>query len=225
MEMCPIEGDSSSPESEPRDVEASRLKRGHVLTELVETERVYVAELGSIIKGYKMEMTNESMVHLLPAGLIGKSDVLFGNIEEIYHFHGDIFLRDLENCISNTELVALCFVQRREIFFRLYSYYCQNIPRSEQLREQIQNEPQFLVACQQKLGHKLPLAAYLLKPVQRITKYQLLLKDLLKYSDEAPCCTELQEALDCMLVVLKCVNDSMHQTAITGFGVRIRKII
>lgn len=107
------------------------------------------------------------------------------------------------------------------MFFRLYSYYCQNIPRSERLREQIQSEPQFLAACQQKLGHKLPLAAYLLKPVQRITKYQLLLKDLLKYSDEPSCCSELQEALDCMLVVLKCVNDSMHQTAITGFGVSI----
>lgn len=107
------------------------------------------------------------------------------------------------------------------MFFRLYSYYCQNIPRSERLREQIQGEPQFLAACQQKLGHKLPLAAYLLKPVQRITKYQLLLKDLLKYSDEPSCCNKLQEALDCMLVVLKCVNDSMHQTAITGFGVSI----
>ncbi|XP_014297306.1 guanine nucleotide exchange factor DBS isoform X2 [Microplitis demolitor] len=219
MEMGPIEGgDSSSPESEPRDIEAMRLKRGHVLTELVETERVYVAELGSIIKGYIMEMTNETMSHLIPSALIGKSDVLFGNLEEIYHFHGETFLRDLENCISNTELVALCFVQRRDIFFRLYSYYCQNITRSESLREQIQGEPQFLAACQQKLGHKLPLAAYLLKPVQRITKYQLLLKDLLKYSDEPACCTELQEALDCMLIVLKCVNDSMHQTAISGFG-------
>ena len=30
--------------------------------------------------------------------------------------------------------------------------------------------------CQSKLGHKLSLSAYLLKPVQRITKYQLLLK-------------------------------------------------
>ena len=108
---------------------------------------------------------------------------------------------------------------QREVFFRLYSYYCQNITRSERLREQIQNEPQFLVTCQQKLGHKLPLAAHLLKPVQRITKYQLLLKDLLKFSEEQSCCTELQEALDCMLIVLKCVNDSMHQTAITGFGV------
>lgn len=93
------------------------------------------------------------------------------------------------------------------------------------MREQIQGEPQFLATCQQRLGHKLPLAAYLLKPVQRITKYQLLLKDLLKYSDEPSCCTELQEALDCMLVVLKCVNDSMHQTAITGFGVCIFVLI
>ncbi|KAF3425324.1 hypothetical protein E2986_10977 [Frieseomelitta varia] len=218
MEMSPIEGESSSPESESKDAEALRLKRGHVLAELVETERIYVAELGSIIKGYKMELTNEAMAHLVPTALIGKGDILFGNLEDIYIFHGETFLKDLENCISNTELVALCFVQRREVFFRLYSYYCQNIPRSERLREQIQNEPQFLTTCQQRLGHKLPLAAYLLKPVQRITKYQLLLKDLLKYSDEPSCCTELQEALDCMLVVLKCVNDSMHQTAITGFG-------
>lgn len=78
----------------------------------------------------------------------------------------------------------------------------------------------FLTECQKKLGHKLPLAAYLLKPVQRITKYQLLLKDLLKFSDTGTCTKELQKALDCMLVVLKCVNDSMHQIAITGFPVR-----
>ncbi|XP_014229850.1 guanine nucleotide exchange factor DBS-like isoform X2 [Trichogramma pretiosum] len=215
-----VPGEISSPESEPRDLEALRLKRGHVLAELVDTERIYVAELGSIVQGYKLEMSNEEMAHLVPQALVDKQDILFGNLEDIYLFHGETFLVDLENCISNTQLVALCFVQRRDAFYRLYSYYCQNIPRSERLREQVQHEPQFLAACQQKLGHKLPLAAYLLKPVQRITKYQLLLKDLLKYSSdvEQSCCAELQEALDCMLVVLKCVNDSMHQTAITGFG-------
>lgn len=75
----------------------------------------------------------------------------------------------------------------------------------------------FFQACQKKLGHKLPLAAYLLKPVQRITKYQLLLKDLLRYCVDGKCHKELQQALDCMLIVLKCVNDSMHQISITGF--------
>lgn len=42
----------------------------------------------------------------------GKEDLLFGNLDELYNFHNDVFLKDLENCISTTELVALCFVQR-----------------------------------------------------------------------------------------------------------------
>ncbi|XP_052896254.1 guanine nucleotide exchange factor DBS isoform X2 [Anopheles moucheti] len=199
------------------DSDERKLKRGHVLAELLETERIYVAEMGSILKGYKDEMLSEEMSSLVPPGLQGKSDILFGNLHELYTFHNDIFLKDLENCISTTELVALCFVQRRDTFFRLYSYYCQNIPRSERLRETLVDTHLFLQECQKKLGHKLPLAAYLLKPVQRITKYQLLLKDLLKFSDTGTCSRELQKALDCMLVVLKCVNDSMHQIAITGF--------
>ncbi|XP_058066484.1 guanine nucleotide exchange factor DBS isoform X1 [Anopheles bellator] len=199
------------------DSDERKLKRGHVLAELLETERIYVAEMGSILRGYKDEMVSEEMGSLVPPGLQGKSDILFGNLHELYTFHNDIFLKDLENCISTTELVALCFVQRRDTFFRLYSYYCQNIPRSERLRETLVDTHLFLQECQKKLGHKLPLAAYLLKPVQRITKYQLLLKDLLKFSDTGTCSRELQKALDCMLVVLKCVNDSMHQIAITGF--------
>lgn len=75
----------------------------------------------------------------------------------------------------------------------------------------------FFQTCQRKLDHKLPLAAYLLKPVQRITKYQLLLKDLLKYCVDGKFHKELEQALECMLIVLKCVNDSMHQISITGF--------
>lgn len=111
---------------------------------------------------------------------------------------------------------------QKENFFRLYSFYCQNITRSEQLRESLSVEGEsILQRCQRKLGHKLPLAAYLLKPVQRITKYQLLLKDLHRYSDSEMdsyrCTEQLQNALDAMLIVLKCVNDSMLQIAITGF--------
>uniref|UniRef100_A0A1B0GC97 DH domain-containing protein n=1 Tax=Glossina morsitans morsitans TaxID=37546 RepID=A0A1B0GC97_GLOMM len=167
--------------------------------------------------GYCDQMHSEEMIHLVPASLQGKEDILFGNLHELYTFHNEVFLKDLENCISTTELVALCFVQRRDTFYRLYSFYCQNIPRSERLRETLVDTHLFLQECQKRLGHKLPLAAYLLKPVQRITKYQLLLKDLLRFSDSGSCTKELQKALDCMLIVLKCVNDSMHQVAITGF--------
>ncbi|XP_070066492.1 uncharacterized protein [Drosophila virilis] len=200
-----------------QDAEARKLKRGHVLSELLETERIYVNEMSSILKGYFDQMQSDELMHLVPASLQGKEEILFGNLHELFTFHNEIFLKDLENCISTTELVALCFVQRRDTFYRLYSFYCQNIPRSERLRETLVDTHLFLQECQKRLGHKLPLAAYLLKPVQRITKYQLLLKDLLRFSDSGSCTKELQKALDCMLIVLKCVNDSMHQVAITGF--------
>ncbi|XP_014241570.1 guanine nucleotide exchange factor DBS-like isoform X3 [Cimex lectularius] len=191
------------------------VKRGHILSELLETERIYVNELGSIIQGYKVPLLSKEAAEFAPE-LDGKVEVMFGNFEEIYTFHNDIFLQDLENCISTTELVALCFTHRRDALHKLYSTYCQNIARSERFRESI-GDHVFLKACQTKLGHKLPLAAYLLKPVQRITKYQLLLKELLSYSEGKKWCNELQEALECMLVVLKCVNDSMHQLAVTNF--------
>ncbi|XP_075969433.1 guanine nucleotide exchange factor DBS-like isoform X3 [Anticarsia gemmatalis] len=211
-----METSGGSESSGGEDAEARRSRRGHVLAELMQTERVYVQELGSILSGYKEEIEKPENQHLLPSALVGQADVLFGNLHELFTFHQDIFLKDLEKSISATELVALCFVEKRETFFRLYSYYCQNIPRSERLRETLVDTHLFLQACQLRLGHKLPLAAYLLKPVQRITKYQLLLKDLLRYSECGSMTTKLQQALDCMLVVLKCVNDSMHQIAITG---------
>ncbi|XP_013149470.1 PREDICTED: guanine nucleotide exchange factor DBS-like isoform X3 [Papilio polytes] len=211
-----METSGGSESSGGEDAEARRARRGHVLAELLQTERIYVQELGSILTGYKEEIEKPENQHVIPAALAGQANVLFGNLHELFTFHQDIFLKDLEKSISATELVALCFVEKRETFFRLYSYYCQNIPRSERLREALVDTHLFLQACQQRLGHKLPLAAYLLKPVQRITKYQLLLKDLLRYSECGSMSAGLQQALDCMLVVLKCVNDSMHQIAITG---------
>jgi len=193
-----------------------RAKVGHILAELLSTEEVYVSELGSIIKGYKHEIENEKYQSMIPPLLHGKSDILFGNLEQIHSFHSEVFLPDLKNCVTATELVAMCFTQNQDKFFQLYSAYCQNIPRSEGLRDSVPEANLFFQACQMKLGHKLPLAAYLLKPVQRITKYQLLLKDLADNNDEK-CSPILREALECMLLVLKCVNDSMHQVAITGF--------
>ncbi|XP_064117946.1 guanine nucleotide exchange factor DBS-like isoform X4 [Macrobrachium nipponense] len=210
-------GDSSDSPDWVGDAEAARAKRGHVLKELLDTERVYVSELCSILKGYKDEMLNPEMQPLIPVNLYGKSDLLFGNMEEIFRFHNDVFLRDLENCINTPELIGLCFVQRKDSFHRLYSLYCQNKPQSEELRRQVGDHNPFFKECQRRLHHKLPLGAYLLKPVQRITKYQLLLKDLLKCVEGSQGRRELQEAVDTMLTVLKCLNDSMHQVAITGF--------
>ncbi|XP_075873608.1 guanine nucleotide exchange factor DBS-like isoform X3 [Nelusetta ayraudi] len=189
--------------------------RRHVMNELLETERAYVEELLCVLEGYAAEMDNPAMAHLIPSHLLSKKDVLFGNMPEIYQFHKRTFLKELEAHTDCPELVGRCFLERMKDL-QIYEAYCQNKPRSESLWRQC-SDCAFFQECQKKLEHKLGLDSYLLKPVQRITKYQLLLKELLKYSKGCDGCNDLQEALTSILGILKAVNDSMHLIAITGY--------
>ncbi|XP_044792710.2 proto-oncogene DBL isoform X4 [Bubalus bubalis] len=189
--------------------------KNHVLNELIQTERAYVRELFTVLLGYRAEMDNPEMFVLMPPLLRSKRDVLFGNMAEIYEFHNNIFMNSLENCVDAPERVGSCFLERKDDF-QMYAKYCQNKPRSEAIWKKY-SECAFFQECQRKLKHRLGLDSYLLKPVQRITKYQLLLKELLKYSKDCVGAVELKEALDTMLDLLKSVNDLMHQTAINGY--------
>ncbi|KAM6921712.1 guanine nucleotide exchange factor DBS [Xenentodon cancila] len=189
-------------------------RRRHIMTELIKTERIYVEELQSIMEGYFAELSNSELSHLIPPSLENKGDVLFGNLPEIYEFHNKTFLMELENCAEKPELVGTCFLKRKEQL-QVYEKYCQNKPRSEVLWRHC-GDSLFFQECQKKLDHKLSLDAYLLKPVQRITKYQLMLKEMLKCS-KGEGMVELEEALATVLDIIKSVNDSMHQIAITGF--------
>ncbi|XP_076026234.1 guanine nucleotide exchange factor DBS isoform X2 [Genypterus blacodes] len=189
--------------------------RRHVMNELLETERAYVEELLCVLQGYAAEMENPAMAHLMPAPLQNKKEVLFGNMPEIYHFHKRTFLRELEQYTDCPQLVGRCFLERMTDL-QIYEKYCHNKPRSESLWRQC-SDCAFFQECQKRLEHKLGLDSYLLKPVQRITKYQLLLKELLKYSKGCEGTGDLQEALTSILGILKAVNDSMHLIAITGY--------
>ncbi|KAK7127928.1 hypothetical protein R3I93_020490 [Phoxinus phoxinus] len=190
-------------------------RRSHIMNELIETERLYVEELQSIIEGYAAALDDPELIYLIPPSLESKKEVLFGNLPEIYEFHQKTFLKELENSAEKPELVGICFLKRKEEL-QIYEKYCQNKPRSEALWRQC-GDSMFFQECQKRLDHKLSLDAYLLKPVQRITKYQLMLKEMLKCSKNSEGTAELEEALATMLDIIKSVNDSMHQIAITGF--------
>ena len=63
------------------------------------------------------------------------------------------------------------------------------------------------------------LCDLLIKPVQRITKYQLMIADILKYTQRANDRTEvLQKALEVMRVVPKACDDMMQVGRLQNFG-------
>ena len=82
----------------------------------------------------------------------------------------------------------------------------------------------FSQELRQKLGHKLTLCDLLIKPVQRIMKYQLLLRDIYKYTERAQLTTELEslrQATRVMHIVPKSANDMMDVGRLQGFDVML----
>ena len=72
--------------------------------------------------------------------------------------------------------------------------------------------------------HKLGLSDLLIKPVQRVLKYKLLLKDLLKYTKRIGNTDEIrsvEKAIEVMERVNQSTNDLMDLDSIQGFDVSL----
>ncbi|NWH27892.1 PKHG1 protein, partial [Grus americana] len=185
-----------------------------VVQEILETERMYVQDLKSIVKDYLDCITDQTKLAL---GTEERS-ALFGNIRDIYRFNSEL-LQDLENCENDPVAIADCFVSKSEDF-HIYTQYCTNYPRSVAvLTECMRNKmlAKFFRERQEALQHSLPLGSYLLKPVQRILKYHLLLHEIENHLDKD---TEgydvVLDAIDTMQRVAWHINDMKrkHEHAI-----------
>ncbi|XP_063299163.1 pleckstrin homology domain-containing family G member 1 isoform X2 [Pelobates fuscus] len=176
-----------------------------VVQEILQTERTYVQDLKSIVEDYLNCISDQSRLSL---GAEERS-ALFGNIRDIYLFNSEL-LQELENCDNDPVAIAECFVSKSEEF-HIYTQYCTNYPRSVAvLTECMRNKilAKFFRERQEVLQHSLPLGSYLLKPVQRILKYHLLLHEISNHLDKD---TEgydvVLDAIDTMQRVAWHIND------------------
>ncbi|XP_061397377.1 uncharacterized protein LOC133333061 [Musca vetustissima] len=146
--------------------------------EIVDSERNYVNDLGEIINGYLLDWKERAC--LRPNEL----HVLFSNIEDVYHFN-QYLLKHLSDAILNPVKIAKCFIDLKD-GFDVYTTYCTSYPEAISLLTkllQATHTNALLASTQRMLHHTLPLGSYLLKPVQRILKYHLLLDNLRKHCD------------------------------------------
>ncbi|XP_006171948.1 rho guanine nucleotide exchange factor 25 isoform X2 [Tupaia chinensis] len=207
----PEEETSQAPESEEEQKKAALERSMYVLSELVETEKMYVDDLGQIVEGYMATMAAQGV----PENLRGRDRIVFGNIQQIYEWHRDYFLQELQQCLKDPDWLAQLFI-KHERRLHMYVVYCQNKPKSEHVVSEFGDS--YFEELRQQLGHRLQLSDLLIKPVQRIMKYQLLLKDFLKYYSRAGMDTEeLEQAVEVMCFVPKRCNDMMTLGRLRGF--------
>ncbi|XP_036946668.1 kalirin-like isoform X1 [Acanthopagrus latus] len=205
-----LDSDQGSNESDTEQRNKALRGRMFVVNEMIQSEKDYVKDLGVIVEGFMSRLE----VRGIPEDMRGKDKIVFGNIQQIYDWHRDFFLVELDRCVQNHDLLADLFI-RHERRLHMYVVYCQNKPRSEFIVIEYEN---FFEEIQHEISCRMSISDYLIKPIQRITKYQLLLKDFLKYTSKAGLdCEEIEKALDLMSLVPKRCNDMMNLGRLQGY--------
>ncbi|KAJ0179886.1 hypothetical protein K1T71_004477 [Dendrolimus kikuchii] len=197
--------------------DADRLRK--VLLELVDTERAYVKHLNNLLENYLEPLKKETFLSN------AEINALFGNIQEIVTFQRQ-FLQNLEEALeaepnfhhfefSNQFKNALFAVGNAFLYyvnhFKLYSSFCASHSKAQKVlhpNEGNQALQEFLAARNPKQQHSSTLESYLIKPIQRILKYPLLLQQLRNLTDvNSEEHVHLVEALKGMEKVAEHINE------------------
>ncbi|XP_044077284.1 rho guanine nucleotide exchange factor TIAM1-like isoform X2 [Siniperca chuatsi] len=171
---------------------ADKLRK--VINELVETEKTYVKDLSCLIECYLTPLQKESFLTQ------DELDVLFGNLGEMVEFQVE-FLRTLEDGIRLVpDLDRLERVEqfKKVLFslggsflyyadrFKIYSAFCASHTKVPKVLAKAKTDPDFkafLAERNPRQQHSSTLESYLIKPIQRVLKYPLLLKELYSLTD------------------------------------------
>ncbi|XP_034621235.1 T-lymphoma invasion and metastasis-inducing protein 2 isoform X2 [Trachemys scripta elegans] len=197
--------------------DADRLRK--VIQELMDTEKSYVKDLSCLFELYLEPLQNETFLTQ------DEMESLFGSLPEMLNFQ-KVFLETLEDGISsssdfNTLETPSQF--RKLLFslggsflyyadhFKLYSGFCANHIKVQKVLERAKTDKAFkafLDARNPTKQHSSTLESYLIKPVQRVLKYPLLLKELVSLTDnESEEHYHLTEALKAMEKVASHINE------------------
>ncbi|XP_060516827.1 protein still life, isoform SIF type 1 isoform X3 [Cylas formicarius] len=174
--------------------DAEKLRK--VVLELIDTERTYVKHLNNLLENYLEPLKKETFLSN------AEINALFGNIQEIVTFQRQ-FLQNLEealdlepefykfehssqfkNVLFSIGSAFLYYVNH----FKLYSSFCASHSKAQKVlhpNEGNQALQEFLAARNPKQQHSSTLESYLIKPIQRILKYPLLLQQLRNLTDSS----------------------------------------
>ncbi|XP_055859036.1 pleckstrin homology domain-containing family G member 4B isoform X2 [Episyrphus balteatus] len=148
-------------------------KISYIIEELVQTEASYVDNLKLGLKNYANIYTRDDLPYTLKDTKID----LLGNIEEILYLHEKMILPMM---LRNQRDLKKLFDDFSE-YFDKNSFYCYvtftiNKKTSMELR---QDHREYFKTLQTEFNDKLGIDSFLVQPIQRLTRYPLLLQQLI----------------------------------------------
>uniref|UniRef100_A0A8C6RCJ1 FYVE, RhoGEF and PH domain-containing protein 3 n=2 Tax=Nannospalax galili TaxID=1026970 RepID=A0A8C6RCJ1_NANGA len=153
----------------------------HIAQELLSTEEAYVKRLHLLDQVFCTRLTEAGIPPEVTTGI-------FSNISSIYRFHGQFLLPELQTRITkewDTNPRLGDILQKLAPFLKMYGEYVKNFDRAVGLvstwtQRSLQFKEVIHSIQKQEVCGNLTLQHHMLEPVQRVPRYELLLKDYLK---------------------------------------------
>ncbi|KAJ7419382.1 Rho guanine nucleotide exchange factor 17 [Willisornis vidua] len=177
------------PDEPPVDCRERGDMRKHVIMTLLDTEQSYVESLRTLMQGYMKPLKQPENSLLCDPSLV---DEIFDQIPELLEHH-EQFLEQIHDCVQNwheKQKVGDLLVQSfsKDVLVNIYSAYIDNfLNAKDAVRMAKEARPAFMKFLEQSMREnkeKQALSDLMIKPVQRIPRYELLVKDLLKHTPE-----------------------------------------
>ncbi|XP_039752240.1 obscurin-like isoform X7 [Pararge aegeria] len=203
-----------------RDQTALAARRQAVVRELIETEEEFGRDIQQVVQQYMRPMDKATT----PKPVFDNRELLFSNFKQICEFHNTGLLEGIKYYAEEPRMLGRALL-RMEREFDKHVAYCRDEPRAQNL---LKNDPvvsKYFKALAEKLGDDKGLPEHLKLPIQRINDYQLLLKELVKYSKRlGDDCTDLQKALELFLGVPNRATNNLFIDSIEGYRGNIYKL-
>ncbi|XP_054660122.1 FYVE, RhoGEF and PH domain-containing protein 2 isoform X3 [Grus americana] len=188
-----------------------------IALELLETEQAYVNRLHLLDQIFYTELMKEAKNgKTVPEEVV---KMIFSNISSIYQFHAKFFLPELQKRMEDWSCNPRIgdVIQKLAPFLKMYGEYVKNFDKAvELITVWSEKSPPFqeLIADIQKrkVCANLTLQHHMLEPVQRIPRYELLLKDYIrKLPPESPDREDAEKALEMIFMVAKHSNAAIAE--------------
>ncbi|XP_029855350.2 FYVE, RhoGEF and PH domain-containing protein 2 isoform X2 [Aquila chrysaetos chrysaetos] len=188
-----------------------------IALELLETEQAYVNRLHLLDQVFYTELMKEAKNgKTVPEEVV---KMIFSNISSIYQFHAKFFLPELQKRMEDWSCNPRIgdVIQKLAPFLKMYGEYVKNFDKAvELITVWSEKSPPFqdLIADIQKRKAcaNLTLQHHMLEPVQRIPRYELLLKDYVrKLPPESPDRDDAEKALEMIFMVAKHSNAAIAE--------------
>ncbi|XP_026827528.1 obscurin isoform X4 [Ooceraea biroi] len=213
--------EESSSLTRPED---AHYRREAVVKELVETEEEFGKDLQLVVERYLKPLDNPDV----PRTVRDNKEIIFTNLKQIADFHntsfGRVLIEGVKYYADQPRMLGKTFL-RLERDFDKHVAYCRDEPAAQEFLQTNDEVREYFEELSQTLGDDKNISEHLKLPIQRINDYQLLLKELVKFSTRlGENCDDLQKALELMLGIPHRATDNKFISNIEGYKGNIHKL-